>query len=86
MDDIEQTQACAPAGILASEFAAVRIAIDESANGPRLLIVDLDTDASVYLEPLELSSFCLAQKEDRDAWLRVGSYRPGAMALGEAEH
>lgn len=72
--------------VVASEFAAVRVRLDTSANGPRLRVEDLDGDAVVYLEPLELASFCLATDADRRRWLAVGAYHeppehmPGGMS------
>jgi hypothetical protein len=60
---------------LVNEFAAVRLSLDVSGNGPRLLVEDLDSGEQVYLCPLELSSFTLATPEDREDWLRVGNYR-----------
>lgn len=66
--------------ILASEFAAVRVTVDRKALGPRLLLEDLDSGHQIYLEPLELASFCLATEADRIRWLRVGAYRPAARA------
>ncbi|RIV39214.1 hypothetical protein [Micromonospora radicis] len=65
-------------GLMASEFALVRVTVDRSANGPRLKVEDLENGRTVYLEPLELSSFCAATDDDRAAWLRVGAYRRGA--------
>ncbi|WP_330255088.1 hypothetical protein OG874_11370 [Nocardia sp. NBC_00565] len=61
--------------LLANEFAAVRISLDTSGNGPRLLVEDLDSNDRIFLSPLELACFCLATGEDRDDWLRVGNYR-----------
>ncbi|PPJ27501.1 hypothetical protein C5E45_34790 [Nocardia nova] len=61
--------------VLANEFAAARISLDTSGNGPRLLVEDLDSGARIFLSPLELACFCLATSEDRDDWLRVGNYR-----------
>jgi hypothetical protein len=60
---------------LANEFAAVRVSLDVSGNGPRLLVEDLDTGEQVFLCPLELSGFTQATPEDREDWLRVGNYR-----------
>ncbi len=77
---------CGGAHALASEFAAVSVSIDLTANGPRLLVRDLVSDATAYLEPLELASFCLATSEDRAAWLEVGAYRVDAVAIGDSEH
>jgi hypothetical protein len=61
--------------VLASEFACVRVFVDTSANGPRLVVEDQESGDRVYLDPLELASFCHAGDEDRLAWLRVGPYR-----------
>lgn len=63
--------------VVANEFAAVRISLDTSGNGPRLLVEDLDSNDRIFLSPLELAGFCLATSEDRDEWLRVGNYRDG---------
>jgi hypothetical protein len=59
---------------MTNEFAAVRLWLDTSANGPRLLVEDLESGREVFLDPLELSSFTLATPEDREEWLRVGNY------------
>jgi hypothetical protein len=60
---------------LVNEFAAVRVSLDVSGNGPRLLVEDLEGGEHVFLCPLELASFTLATPEDREDWLRVGNYR-----------
>ena len=60
---------------LVNEFAAVRVSLDVSGNGPRLLVENLDGGEQVFLCPLELASFTLATPEDREDWLRVGNYR-----------
>jgi hypothetical protein len=60
---------------LVNEFAAVRVSLDVSANGPRLLVEDLESGEQVFLCPLELASFTQATPEDREDWLRVGNYR-----------
>lgn len=64
--------------VVANEFAAVRVRLDTTANGPRLRVEDLDGDAVTYLEPLELASFCLATDADRRRWLAVGAYQDHA--------
>jgi hypothetical protein len=61
--------------VLTNEFASVRVSLDTSANGPRLLVQDVESGDRIYLDPLELASFCLATDEDRAEWLRVGNYR-----------
>jgi hypothetical protein len=60
---------------LSSEFASVRVSLDERGNGPRLLVQDLENGARIWLSPLELAALCLATPEDRVDWLRVGHYR-----------
>ena len=60
---------------LVNEFAAVRLSLDVSGNGPRLLVEDLEGGEQVFLCPLELASFTLATPEDREEWVRVGNYR-----------
>jgi hypothetical protein len=60
---------------LINEFAAVRLSLDVSGNGPRLLVEDLESGDQIFLCPLELSSFTLATAQDREDWLKVGSYR-----------
>jgi hypothetical protein len=60
---------------LVNEFAAVRLSLDMSGNGPRLLVEDLEGGEQVFLCPLELASFTLATAEDREEWVRVGNYR-----------
>jgi hypothetical protein len=39
---------------------------------------DLDSGASVSLDPLDLRSFCLASEDEQIAWLRSGVYRDQA--------
>ena len=60
---------------LTNEFGSVRILLDERGNGPRLLVIDLETGANIHLDPLELASLCQAEPEDRLGWLKVGHYR-----------
>ena len=49
--------------VLESEFASVRLEVDEDANGPRLRIEDLRTGQVGFLDPLELETL---------AWLPEG--------------
>ncbi len=60
---------------LSNEFAVVRISVDDTGNGPRLLVEDAETGDHIFLSPLELASLCLATPEDRQEWIRVGNYR-----------
>jgi hypothetical protein len=67
---------------LVNEFAAVRLSLDVTGNGARLLVEDLESGAHIFLCPLELSSFTLATPEDREDWLRVGAYRADRRSRG----
>ena len=60
---------------LANEFAVVRVSLDVTGNGPRLLVEDAETGDHVFLSPLELASLCQATPADREEWIRVGNYR-----------
>ena len=50
--------------ILRSEFAHVRIELDNQGNGPRLMIRDERNHQAIYLDPLELASLAACQHED----------------------
>jgi len=50
--------------ILKSEFAKVTVELDESANGPRLMIRDEFSQRAIYLDPLELASIAWLDHED----------------------
>ena len=49
--------------MLANEFAAVEVQLDNDANGPRLRITDLETGISVWLNPIVLRGLVLAVPE-----------------------
>lgn len=49
---------------LKSEFAQVRVELDTTANGPRLMIRDMRTGMTNYFDPLELESLAWARHED----------------------
>ena len=40
--------------VVANEFARVSVTVDHRANGPRLLVTDLETGRDICLDPLEL--------------------------------
>lgn len=44
---------------LRSEFAAVEVELDQTANGPRLKVTDLESGQSVYLDPLQLQALTM---------------------------
>ena len=52
-----------PLGEIESEFASVRVSVDDGGNGPRLRIEDLKTGQVGYLDALELETL---------AWLPEG--------------
>ena len=55
--------------VLKNEFATVEIAHDETANGSRLLIKDLQTGRQVYLDPLELEALTRVPHSAFARWL-----------------
>ena len=61
--------------VIANEFAAVSVRVSRCGRGVRLVVQDLETGASVSLDPLDLRSFCLASEDEQAGWLRSGAYR-----------
>jgi hypothetical protein len=59
---------------LSNEFAAVRITLDVEGRGPRLFVTNLESGASVHLDPLQLAAFCHATPDQQAQWLRTGDY------------
>lgn len=55
---------------LRNEFASVEVEKDESANGPRLLIRDLESGAEVYLDLLEVESLTKMTHNDFTDFVR----------------
>lgn len=49
---------------LKSEFASVAIELNETGNGPRLLVRDVRTGKAIYLDPLELEGIAWADHDD----------------------
>jgi len=64
--------------ILSNEFASVEVLLDDSANGPRLMIKDLRTQKSIYFNPLELKNLAARQHQDL-AMFMDPSYRTMAQ-------
>jgi hypothetical protein len=50
--------------VLKNEFAHVSVKLDRSANGDRLLIKDIRTGKTSYLDPLELESLLWSTHKD----------------------
>ena len=61
--------------VIANEFAAVRVEVARRGRGVRLVVSDMESGATVSLDPLDLRSFCLASEDEQVAWLRSGAYR-----------
>ena len=55
--------------VLKNEFATVEVARDDTANGSRLLIKDLQSGRQVYLDPLELEALTRAPHSVFARWL-----------------
>jgi hypothetical protein len=58
------TPAPPPRLVLRNEFATVEILLDETANGPRLLVRDLETGRQVHLDALEVESLTRMTPDD----------------------
>lgn len=54
---------------LASEFAAIEVARDNSGNGPRLMIRDTRSGRCVFLDPLELAALTSVRHEELTLFL-----------------
>jgi hypothetical protein len=53
---------------IANEFAAVRVGVDRSGNGPRLRIEDLSSGVAISLDALELQSLAWSTHRDLAAF------------------
>ena len=62
--------------ILKSEFAKVTVELDNSANGPRLMIRDDFSQRVIFLDPLELASIAWLEHEDLAAFVDPGRNTP----------
>jgi hypothetical protein len=58
------TAAPPPRLVLRNEFATVEVLLDETANGPRLLVRDLETGRQVHLDALEMESLTRMNHDD----------------------
>lgn len=58
------TAAPPPRLVLRNEFATVEVLLDETANGPRLLVRDLETGRQVHLDALEVASLTRMSHDD----------------------
>jgi hypothetical protein len=53
-----------PLLVLRNEFATVEVLLDETANGPRLLVRDLETLQQIHLDALEVESLTRMDHDD----------------------
>lgn len=61
--------------VLSNEFATVWIAVDERANGVRLVVTDAETGTAIALDPLELEAISrMAHQEFDDRILERGPH------------
>jgi hypothetical protein len=68
--------------VIANEFAAVSLEVVRQGRGARLRLRDLESGATVSLDPLDLVSFCRSNEDEQAAWLRSGVYREPAGRAG----
>jgi hypothetical protein len=68
--------------VISNEFAAVSVEVVRQGRGLRLRLRDLDSGATVSLDPLDLVSFCRSSEDEQAAWLRTGAYRAPADGAG----
>lgn len=70
---------------LRSEFAWVRVEMDVSANGPRLMIEDRKTGRRAFFDPLELETFAWLDHADLSPLLDPSFSRWSEPAAGALE-
>ncbi len=68
---------------LTSEFAAVEVERDDSGNGPRLMIRDLQNGQEIYLDPLELAALAWTRHEELLWLLDPGRFEPRLRSRNE---
>jgi hypothetical protein len=56
--------------VLRNEFASLEVSRDDSANGPRLHILDLETGTETFLDLLEVESLTRLSHNDFIDWVR----------------
>jgi hypothetical protein len=56
--------------VLRNEFASLEVDRDDSANGPRLRILDLETGTETFLDLLEVESLTRLSHDDFVEWVR----------------
>jgi len=64
--------------VLKSEFAAVEVERDDKANGPRLMVRDLRSGRSTFLDPFELAALVWVRHEELMPFLDPARLDPRA--------
>jgi hypothetical protein len=78
--------------VVANEFAAIRLSVQQRDNGARLLIEDLRGGQSRYVDPLELEGLVWASESvlnalvDPGSWWTEAAYGSEAGSAGGGEH
>jgi hypothetical protein len=83
LDGLRTTRPGSASGValsLQNEFAAVRLCLDDTGNGPRLRVVDLRSGKTAFLDPVQLESIVWARREDL-----VHLADPGRRSWGQTE-
>ncbi|MCK8673128.1 hypothetical protein M1M07_18685 [Rhodococcus sp. HM1] len=57
-----------------NEFANIRLTLEHTRCGARLLVEDRETGGRTYLDPIELASLCTWPEDRRAELIRVGIY------------
>lgn len=57
-----------------NEFACIRLTLEHTRCGPRLLVEDRETGDRTYLDPIELASLCTWPESRRAELIQVGIY------------
>lgn len=72
---------------LKSEFGHVRVELDESGNGARLMIQDMRTGKVAYFDPLELETLAWTRHEDLAPFLdpSFDRWKEEALSFGGLE-
>lgn len=55
---------------IVNEYAAVEVELNTEGNGPRLMVKDLSTGKSVFLDPIELQALAWATHKDLAVFAR----------------
>ena len=62
--------------VLKNEFAAVEVERDDNGNGPRLMVRDLRSGRSIFLDPFELAALVWVRHEELMPFLDPARLEP----------